>query len=93
MRYHPIGDVYQSAPGSIDDFLTNRLCLYAADARGRLYRGDIDHAPWPLQPADAQIEINTMTDPLGLGLPAAPPLLHFARRLDVMAWNLVRLEP
>jgi uncharacterized protein YqjF (DUF2071 family) len=92
MHYHPIGNLYHSTPGSIDDFLTNRLCLYAADARGRLYRGDIDHAPWPLQRADAQIETNTMTDALGLRLPAGPSLLHFARRLDVMAWNLVRLE-
>jgi hypothetical protein len=27
-----------------------------------------------------------MTEPLGLTLPATPPLLHFSRRLDVVIW-------
>jgi hypothetical protein len=43
-----------------------------------------------LQPAQAEIEVNTMADPVGIPL-AGPPLLHFARRLDVVVWWLQAL--
>jgi uncharacterized protein YqjF (DUF2071 family) len=88
--FQPIGPVYQAAPGTLDHFLTERYCLYTTDRRGRLWRGDIHHAPWPLQPAAVEVEVNLMTRPLGLTLPDTPPLLHFARRLDVVAWLLER---
>jgi len=91
-RYRPCGPPINAMPGSLDDFLTNRLCLYSADQRGRIYRGDIEHSPWPLQPAEAEIETNTMTDPIGLKLPSTPPLLHYSHLLDVKAWALQRVE-
>jgi uncharacterized protein YqjF (DUF2071 family) len=88
MRYRPTGPATVTRPGTLDDFLTNRLCLFAANRRGQIYCGDIDHAPWPLQPAEAEIETNTMTGQIGVKLPDVPPLLHYARRLDVVAWRL-----
>jgi hypothetical protein len=87
-RYRPIGDVYHSKEGDLDHFLTHRLCLYSADRAGRVYRGDIAHAPWPLQPAECDTEINRMADQLAISLPDTPPLLHFAKRLDVLAGRL-----
>jgi uncharacterized protein YqjF (DUF2071 family) len=87
-HYRPTGDVYRSRPGDLDHWLTERYCLYSADARGQIHRGDIHHAPWPLQHAEAEIETNTMTDWLGIDLPDTAPLLHFARRLEVVAWLL-----
>ena len=51
-----------------------------------MYRREIDHGAWPLQPAEAEIDVNTMAEPLGLRLPDVPPLLHFARRLQVVVW-------
>ena len=57
------------------------------DGAGRLSWTAIRHAPWPLQPAEAEIERNTMADRgTGSSLPTEPPLLHFAKRLDVVAW-------
>jgi uncharacterized protein len=50
------------------------------------------HAPWPLQPAEAEISCNTMADPLRLTLPECAPLLHFATRLDVVAWPLEAID-
>lgn len=85
-NYWPLPAAVDVAPGSLGDFLVNRFCLYAADARGRLYRGEIDHPPWPLQEAAAEVPVDTMTRPLGFELPAAPPLRWFARRLEVVAW-------
>jgi hypothetical protein len=52
----------------------------------RVARADIHHAPWPLQPADANIRVNTMADAAGIRLPGSAPLLHFAKRQDTVAW-------
>ncbi len=86
--YKPGSDVFLSARGSLEYWLTERYCLYAANRRGRIFRGDIHHGRWPLQHAEAEIETNTMTEQLGFSLPRTKPLLHFAKRLDVVAWLL-----
>jgi uncharacterized protein YqjF (DUF2071 family) len=85
-QYQPIGPVSYASPGTLAHWLTERYCLYAADRQGGVWRGDIYHARWPLQPADADVHVNTMTHQLGMTLPDTPPLLHFARRLDVVGW-------
>ena len=71
--------------------MTERYCLYTTDKHRNLCRGEIHHAPWPLQPAEAEIKVNTMAAAHRLALPPDPPLLHFARKLDVVVWSLVRL--
>jgi len=86
-RYRPIGPVQRSLPGSLAHWLTERYCLYAVTRGGALWRADIEHQSWPLQPAAAEIAENTMTRPLGIELPARPPLLHWAERLDVRVWS------
>jgi uncharacterized protein YqjF (DUF2071 family) len=90
-RFGPMGPVYQSAAGTLDHWLTERYCLYTTDRSGRLWRVDIHHAQWPLQPAAAEVEGNTMLRQIGLILSDTHPLLHFARRLDVVAWPLSRV--
>jgi uncharacterized protein len=85
-RYRPIGPVEPAPAGSLAAFLTDRLGLYAVDGQGTISWTRIRHAPWPLQPAEAEIASNTMAAAHGIELPAEPPVLHFARRLDVVAW-------
>ena len=85
--YRPTGPVYRAQPGTLEHWLTERYYLYAANRGGRVWRGEIDHAPWPLQPAEADLRRNTMTDQIRIALPHTQPLLHFARRLDVVAWR------
>ena len=85
-RYRPTGPPAPAEPGSLDAFLTERMCLYAVDGRGRIERTDIAHAPWPLQPAEAHVEIDTMAESHGLVLPEVAPRFLFSRRLDVVAW-------
>ena len=41
-----------------------------------------------LQHAEAEITVNTMADAAGLSLPATEPLLHFARRQDMVCWMI-----
>jgi uncharacterized protein YqjF (DUF2071 family) len=85
-RYRPIQAEATAAPGTLEYFLTERYCLYASDARGRLYRSEIHHQPWALQIAEAQFARNSMALAAGIELPAVPPLLHFSRRQDVVVW-------
>jgi uncharacterized protein len=86
-RYRATDEVRRTGRGSLEEWLTARYCLYAADHHQRLYRAEIHHPPWPLQPAEAEFQANSMAAPLGIPLPDIEPLLHFARRLDVIIWN------
>jgi uncharacterized protein YqjF (DUF2071 family) len=84
-RYEPTGPAAPPAPGTLEHWLTERYCLYTVDRRGAILRAEIHHPPWPLQPATATFDENTMP-PAGVQLPALEPLLHFARRQDVLIW-------
>jgi uncharacterized protein len=85
--YRPVGEPTPAAAGSIDHFLTERYCLYTLNDQRQIMRGEIHHPPWPLQPAEADIELNTMGKQIGLELDGTP-LLHFAERQDVVFWQL-----
>ena len=86
VTYGPTGPVYNSKPGSLEHFLTERYCLFTVFS-GTVYRGDIHHKPWPLQPAQAQWRVNTMTAPLGLEL-KGEPILHFVENIDTVEWPI-----
>jgi hypothetical protein len=83
--YGPDGEVFQAERGTLEYFLAERYCLYAADGE-QVYRAEIHHAPWPLQRARAEVELNTMA-PDGVRL-EGEPLLHFGARQDVLVWPL-----
>lgn len=85
VRYRPIGDVYRSAPGWFEHWCTERYSLFSLAAGRRLLRLDIEHVPWPLQPASADIELNSMAHASRFDLPNAAPHILYAGRLDVVA--------
>jgi uncharacterized protein len=89
--YRPTGEVFRAQTGTLDHWLTERYCLYASHG-GRLYRGEVHHKPWPLQPAEVEIRVNTMARVSGIPLPETAPLLHYAHRLDVMTWAIRRVS-
>jgi uncharacterized protein YqjF (DUF2071 family) len=89
--YRPKGPAFASRPGSLAHWLTERYCLYSADAAGRVYRGDVAHEPWPLQEAEAALERCDMTRLLGWELPGESPHLLFARGIHVRASWPVRM--
>lgn len=86
-EYAPTGPPEHLPRGSLGHWLTERYCLYTVWA-GRVYRGEIHHAQWPLQNAEAEIATNTMAAASGIELPRSEPVLHFARRLEVLIWPL-----
>ena len=87
-RYGPTGPVTPAAPGSLEHFLSERYCLYTVNDAGEPLRGHIQHAPWPLQPGFCDITEDTVI-PVSVARSGAP-LIHFARRLDVVGWPLER---
>lgn len=90
-RYRPVSDVRLREKGSVEHWLSERYCLYTVHA-GRVFRAEIHHRPWPLQDAEAEIETNGVAGAAGIILPRSAPLLHFARRLDVLIWPLQRIR-
>jgi uncharacterized protein YqjF (DUF2071 family) len=92
-RYRACSPVEPAVPGTLEHWLTERYCLYARDARGTLWRNEVQHLPWPLQRAEAEIQRNTFFEFHGLPHPNGAPLLHFAERIDVVVWGGERLSP
>lgn len=90
-RYSPVGTVMLRENRTLESWLTERYCLYTVH-RGRVFRGEIHHEQWPLQSASAEIEVNSMAPIAGIELPGSQPLLHFARRLDVLIWPLSKVD-
>lgn len=84
VRYRPTSPPRASEPGSLEHWLTERYCLFSQHV-GTLWRLDIEHVPWPLQNATADIEINTMASAAGISLPDDAPHVRFSRSLDVVA--------
>jgi hypothetical protein len=85
-RYRPTGDPRPAPLGSLDNWLTERYCLYAVDRHARVHRAEIHHRPWPLQPAVATFERNTMAVAAGIPVDGPPARVSFSRMLDVVVW-------
>jgi uncharacterized protein YqjF (DUF2071 family) len=88
-RWRGEGPLFRAEPGSLEAFLVERYCLYAADRAGRLYRAEIHHEPWSLQAGDAELDDVSVVPP-ALEL-EGEPLFHVAARQDTLVWPLERL--
>jgi uncharacterized protein YqjF (DUF2071 family) len=86
-RYRPVGTA-AALPGSFAHWATERYCLYAARADGQVFRGEVHHAPWPLERAEVEIECDTWA---GVPLGREAPKRLFSRSLEVVAWSLDRI--
>jgi len=82
--YGPSDDAFHAETGTLEHFLTERYCLYAEHS-GELFRAEIHHRPWQLQPAHARIDLNSMPP---LKVAESEPLVHFSARQDVLIWSL-----
>ena len=84
-RYRPSGPVRTPAPGTLEQWLTARYCLYSVTRGGTILRAEIHHADWPLRDVDVDLEENTMAAPIGIPL-AAPDLRQWGEPVEVYAW-------
>ena len=85
-RYRPDGPGRPPGPATLEHFLTERYCLYTVDGQLRPVRLEIQHPPWSLQPAVLELQTGTMAEAAGVPLPPIPPLLHFSKRQDMVAY-------
>jgi uncharacterized protein YqjF (DUF2071 family) len=90
-RYRATGPSAQATPGSIDDWLTSRMAVYAADRHGHVFRGDISHSPWQVAPAEWELRGETLLRGHGLERPRLEPRLLAADALDVLGRWPVRV--
>jgi uncharacterized protein len=91
--YRPAGHARRAVGGSLDHWLVERYCLYAMDDQQRLYRTEINHEPWALQPAECEVITNTIGEPAGIDLSRPPDRVAFSARLDVVNWLPERVTP
>lgn len=88
-----IGDELPSAePDTLDFFLVERYCLYAADGES-VYRCRINHEPWPLQETLNLSGLRySVVDADGLPLPNSEPKLHCGGPVHVDVWARERVR-
>ncbi len=87
--YRGTGPVSQHKT-DLERFLTERYCLYVVRSR-TIHRIQIHHLPWPLQPAEAEFEVNSVATRNGIELPEEKPILQFAKFLEVHIFAPERL--
>ena len=87
-HYSARGNAEKPAPGSLEHFLVERYCLFAVTETGAIVRTDIHHMPWRIHTADGRLGHAGLIPP-ELEPLAGPPLLHVARRQDVLVWRPV----
>lgn len=85
VQYCPEGEARLAGRGSLEEFLTERYCVYSWNRR-KIYRTEVHHQPWSLQGATVEIRDNTIGAPLGLTFPARPEFCHFSRSLKALIW-------
>jgi uncharacterized protein len=83
-QYSPAGEITDDP---LARWLAERYCAYTVDENARPLRIDIHHPPWPLQPAEGELEAQGMADQIGIRL-QGEPLLHFSARQDTLIWPL-----
>ena len=76
-RYRDAGKSFLAEPGSLEWFLTERYRLFAHDARAEMH-----HDQWRLSPAEAEIELTSIS-PFEL---SGEPLCHLSFRQDALIW-------
>ena len=89
--YRPTSAPFTAGPETLEKFLTERYCLYSKSQDGRLYRGEVHHAPWPLQQAEGTVFADQLLAPHGLSTHGASPVLHYSRGVEVVVWSLEEL--
>lgn len=87
VAWTPTGEVTQAAPDTLDHFLAERYLLYSYRNK-RLYRGQVHHTAYPLQTAALHSLDENLVAQAGIARPDTPPIIHYARGVDVDIYPL-----
>ncbi len=81
-----------SPQDSLREFLTARYAFFTRRF-GHVQAGEIHHAPWHLENAEAEFTTNQLPASFGFTLPNRPPILHYAPEVHMQAWTVRRVSP
>lgn len=87
-----IGKFMKSKPGSIEEFLLERYCLYTFHNK-KLCIAYTKHTPWVFRNAEAEIIKNTLTESYQLGISNLlnPDISHISDGVHVQSWSIEKI--
>jgi uncharacterized protein YqjF (DUF2071 family) len=71
------------AKGSIEEFLLERYALFYIQGNV-VHSVKIDHPEWIVNPAQADVQVNTIPNAIGLSLPSHPDHVAYVSRTDTL---------
>jgi uncharacterized protein YqjF (DUF2071 family) len=92
-EYGPDGEAFEAEPGSLAEFLTERHRYYTESPSGRLRYADVRHPRWPLHPATATIEENTLFRANDFETPENEPICYYSPSVETVASPNRRWKP
>ena len=90
--YQPAGEPFAAPGDPFGVFLVERYRFYTEASDGSLRYTDVEHEPWTLYPATADIETNTLLTAHGFARPATEPTYYYSPGVDVVASKSKRAE-
>ena len=75
-------------PGTLEHFLVERYLLFAVNAEGRLQKGQVHHAPYPLQAARVEACEESLLRAAGIAIEGGPDHVVFSEGVSVEIFGL-----
>jgi len=91
--YWPTGGPFSAPTDPFAEFLVERYRFYTQAQDGSVRYTDVEHEPWTLYPAAAEVETNTLLSAHGFARPDADPVYYYSPGLDVVASRSKRANP
>ncbi|MFB6296064.1 MAG: YqjF family protein [Halobacteriales archaeon] len=89
--YWPTGEPFAAPEDPFAAFLVERYRFYTQAQDGSIRYTDVEHDPWTLYPAAADVTENTLCSAHGFARPEADPVYYYSPGLDVVASRSKRL--
>ncbi|RQG94097.1 YqjF family protein [Natrarchaeobius chitinivorans] len=83
--YWPTGEPISAPEDPLARFLVERYRFYTEAPDGTVRYTDVEHEPWTLYPAAAEVETNTVLSANGFDVPTAEPVYYYSPGLEVRA--------
>jgi len=90
--YRPTGEPFAAPDDPLAAFLVERYRFYTQAQDGSIRYTNVDHEPWTLSPAAAEVETNTLLAAHGFARPDGEPVYYYSPGLDVVASRSKRAE-
>lgn len=91
MRYEPRGKPDPAKVGTLEHFLAERYILYASKA-DRLYKAQVHHSPYPLQPGAVFDLKEDLIAAAGIERAKEEPMVYYASGVDVEIFPLLKVK-